>query len=298
MFHQRAIHLEILVSAVVCLSACSGSGTSVPPPATAVTEPASQTSGEALGANDAPSASAPADSPEPPAPPAPPSGTGAELAAQVVAAPDRSEADRGKDALRHPQELLTFLELAPGMRIADLGAGSGYTTELLARSVGPQGRVYGQNIKYVLEKFVKESWPARLEKPVMANVVRVDSELDKPLPEEAKDLDRVTMIFFYHDAVGQQVDMKAMNAAIYAALKPGGLFVIADHSARAGSGTSDTKELHRIDPEAVKSQLVEAGFEFVESADFLRDSADTLDWKVYERGFKTDRFVLKFRRPN
>ena len=87
------------------------------------------------------------------------------------------------------------------MKVAELMAGGGYTTELLARAVGPKGMVYGQNNKLVLDRFAEKPWTERLAKPVMKNVVRVDRELDDPLPPKAKNLDAVFMVLFYHDTV-------------------------------------------------------------------------------------------------
>src|SRR5712675_1251267 len=74
----------------------------------------------------------------------------------IVDAPDRSDADRALDGGRHPAEMLAFFGIAPGMKVAELGAGGGYTAELLARAVGPTGVVYGQNNKFVLERFAEK----------------------------------------------------------------------------------------------------------------------------------------------
>src|SRR5256885_13636905 len=161
----------------------------------------------------------------------------------VVDAPDRTPEDRALDAGRKPAETLAFLQISPGMRVADLGAGGGYTTELLARAVAPDGVVYAQNPDLFLKNFLKEVWPARLSRPAMKNVVRVDREFDDPLPPEAKDLDRVVMYAIYHDVSYMQVDRDRMNRAIFAALKPGGEFVVVDSSAKAGTGVSDAKTL-------------------------------------------------------
>ena len=92
----------------------------------------------------------------------------------VVAAPDRSEADRALDTGRHPAEMLAFFRVARGMKVAELGAGGGYTAELLARAVGPTGVVYAQNSKFILERFAAKPWSERLAKPVMSRVTRVD----------------------------------------------------------------------------------------------------------------------------
>ncbi len=225
-----------------------------------------------------------------------------DLAPAVVAAPDRAAEDRALDGGRHPAELLAVAGIAPGMRVADLQAGGGYTTELLARAVGPTGRVFGQNTPFVLQRFAEKPWSARLAKPVMANVVRVDRELEDPLPPEATDLDAITLVLFYHDAVWQKVDRARMNAAIFRALRPGGVFVVVDHSARAGAGTQDTETFHRIDESVVKDEVTRAGFKLAAEADFLRNPADARDWNdspraAGDRRGTSDRFVLKFVRP-
>ena len=162
-----------------------------------------------------------------PVPPAsaaatPVSGPSAEVRAtaqSIVAAADRSDADRALDAGRKPAELLSFFKVAPGMRVLDLAAGGGYTTELLARMVGDSGVVYGENPK-VLLGFVEPIWTERLQRPAMKHVVRVDAELDAPWPAEVKDLDLVTLVLIYHDTVWQETDRAKMNANIFAALKP------------------------------------------------------------------------------
>jgi len=219
----------------------------------------------------------------------------------IVAAPDRTPEDRALDAGRRPAELLAFLALRPGMKVADLGAGGGYTTELLARAVGPGGVVYGQNSRGLLG-FVGEAWAGRLARPVNANVVRVDREFDAPLPPEATGLDLVVMNALYHDTAWLGTDRAAMNRAVLAALRPGGLFVVIDSSARAGSGVADVKTLHRIDEAVVRQEVQAAGFRLAAEASFLRNPADARDWsssprEAAERRGTSDRFVLAFVRP-
>ena len=223
-------------------------------------------------------------------------------AAAAVAAPDRSAADRALDAGRFPAETLAFFGIRPGMRVAELGAAGGYTTELLARVVGPTGRVYGQNPKFILERFAEQPWSERLAKPVNARVVRVDREFDDPLPPEARDLDAVLIVLVYHDTVWLEADRARMNAAVFAALKSGGIYGVIDHSARPGTGTSDTKSLHRIEESVVTSEIQKAGFVLDAEAGFMRNPADALDWNASpsaagERRGTADRFVLKFRKP-
>lgn len=215
----------------------------------------------------------------------------------IVAAADRTADDRESDERRRPAELLTFLSVEPGMKVADLAAGGGYTTELLVRSVGPEGTVFAQNNAYSLERFVKESWPQRLEREVMRGVVRVDAEYDAPLPPEATGLDLVTIVFSYHDVIAQGHEPAVLNAAVFAALAPGGRYVVIDHSAVAGTPASEAKTLHRIDEAIVVEQVMAAGFERGRTSDFLRDPSDDLNAVSYKVGFRTDRFVLEFIKP-
>lgn len=220
----------------------------------------------------------------------------------IVTAADRSPEDRALDANRKPAELLAFLGIQPGWRIADLGAGGGYTTELLKRAVGDEGTVHGQNSKKLLEMFLEKPWSARLAKPVMKGVVRMDRDFDDPFPGDMRPLDAVTMVLFYHDTVWLGVNREAMNKAVFAALKPGGVFLIVDHSARPGDGIKVTDTFHRIDEEVVKSEVLAAGFVLDGEADFLRNKDDTRDWNdsrraAGERRGTSDRFVLRLRKP-
>jgi predicted methyltransferase len=217
----------------------------------------------------------------------------------AVAAPDRSDADRALDPGRHPAEMLTFFQVSPGLRIAELGAGGGYTTELLARTVGPGGVVFAQNNRLILERFAQKPWSDRLAKPVMRPVVRVDREFDDPLPPEAHDLDAVFIVLLYHDTVWMKVDRSKMNRAVFQALRPGGIYVVVDHSARPGAGLDDVQTLHRIEETTLKKEIEQAGFELAAEADFLRNAADARDWNdsptaAGERRGTSDRFVLKF----
>jgi len=226
-----------------------------------------------------------------------------DTARAVVGAPDRSADDRALDAGRHPQQLLAFIGVRPGMRIAEIGAGLGYTTELLARAVGPTGLVYGQNNRFILERFAEKPWTERLTKPVMKNVVRVDREFDEPLPPAAKDLDAVVNVMLYHDTVWMKTDRATMNRTIFAALKSGGIYTIVDHSGRPGTGTSEAQTLHRIEEKVVREEIEAAGFTLVADADFLRNPADARDWSASprtagERRGTSDRFVLKFAKPS
>lgn len=197
---------------------------------------------------------------------------------------------------------MKFLALKPGMRVAELGAGGGYTAELLARAVGIEGRVYGQNNKWILEKFAEKPWSERLQKPVMKNVMRLDTEFDAPFTDKVEPLDMVLDNMFYHDTVWMNVDRQKMNEAIFRALKKGGRYVVIDHSARAGAGLNDVKTLHRIEEKIVREEVLKAGFVFKASDEFLRNAADTRDWSASpsaagEKRGESDRFALMFEKP-
>jgi predicted methyltransferase len=220
----------------------------------------------------------------------------------IVAAPDRTEADRKLDPGRKPAALLAFLDVKPGMKVAEIFAGGGYTTELLARAVGPTGVVYGQNTRSILERFAERPWSGRLARPVNHNVVRVDRELDDPLPPEARDLDLVVSNIVYHDSVWLGADRARMNGAIFAALRGGGHYVVCDSSAKPGTGTEAARTLHRIDEAVVKSEVTAAGFQLEREGDFLRNPADARDWNsspgaAGARRGTSDRFCLSFRKP-
>jgi predicted methyltransferase len=223
------------------------------------------------------------------------------LTQALVDAVDRDEEDRKLDAGRHPGELLAFLGLKPGERVAEIGAGGGYTSELLARAVGPRGKVWGVNSAFIM-KFAEKPWGERLKRAAMKNVVRVDKEFDAPLPPDAKNLDAVVISLLYHDTVWMGVDRDKMNKAVFDSLRHGGEYVVVDHSAPEGSGTEDVKTTHRIDELFVIRDVERVGFHHAGSGDFLRNQADTRDWndsprEAGERRGTSDRFVLRFIKP-
>ncbi|HTO98964.1 MAG TPA: M1 family aminopeptidase [Myxococcales bacterium] len=221
----------------------------------------------------------------------------------LVDAPDRSETDRKLDPGRKPVETLEFLGVAPGMKVEDVGAGTGYTTELLARAAGPSGAVYMQNDPRWLP-FLKDALAERFTHPAMKGVIRAEVPFDDPVPPEAKDLDLVVMNVIYHDIANMPVDRVRMNQIIFNALRPGGAYVVIDSSAKDGSGLSATQTLHRIDPAVVKEEVEKAGFQLAGEGNFLRNPEDTRDWnsspgaatKLGKRG-QSDRFALRFVRP-
>jgi predicted methyltransferase len=160
----------------------------------------------------------------------------------------------------------------------------------MARTVGAGGKVFGQNDR------TSEKFEARRASPGMANAVSWIHPYDDPaagLPP----LDLITFLFAYHDTTFMGVDRAQMNKALFAALKPGGLLVIADHSARPEDGADVGKLYHRIAEATVRAELEAAGFKLVESADFLRNPDDPRTAIVFRSPIKVDEFVLKFAKP-
>jgi predicted methyltransferase len=295
---KRALLLAILA----ILPACGG-GASQPAPTTPAPAPAPTPS--------APATALPASSGESPKPDAKPEEKGpkpedtASLPASVkaaVEASDRDADDKALDAGRKPGTLLQFCGVAEGGKVAEIGAGGGYTAELLARAVGPKGKVYGVNNKWVLERFAEKPWAARLAKPVNKNVTRLDREFDDPFPKDVKGLDVVLINLFFHDTYWLKVDRDRMNKAVMTALKPGGTYCILDHSGRAGTGTSEVQTLHRIEQKVVVDDVQKAGFKLGAESDAWRNPSDTRDWNAApfaakEKRGTSDRFALKFVKP-
>lgn len=276
---MRLLHLALL-------SACSLASPGEAPPS-----PADSSDADATAAGQAP-AGAPADDADAS------TVTATEAIAAAIAHPDRPADDRERDPGRAPEAILALLEVKPGDTVADLMAGRGYYTELLARTVGREGTVYAQNNAYVVERFADEALTARLARPGLQHVVRLDRELeDLGLPEGQ--LDAAFMGLFYHDSVWMGADRDAMNEAIFAALKPGGVFVVTDHHAAPGKGVEHVKTLHRIEKVVVQREIEAAGFVLDGESERLRNPRDDRTRNVFEDGLrgKTDRFVLRFRKP-
>jgi predicted methyltransferase len=229
------------------------------------------------------------------------SGDPSPAARSIVDAPDRLDSDRQLDPGRRPAELLTFLRISPGMRVGEIVAGAGYTAELLARAVAPNGVVYAENPGFILRD-AEGAWASRLARPVMRLVVRADRELEDPFPPEARPLDLVVVNLVYHDTVLLGIDRDKMNRAAFDALKSGGRYAVIDHSARGGSGISDVERLHRIDEAVVRAEVSRAGFRLETADSFLRNPSDTRDWNASPRAAggrrgTSDRFALMFTKP-
>lgn len=218
--------------------------------------------------------------------------------AAALANEARSQESRARDAERRPGDVLALAGIAKGMRVADLASGRGYYAELLASAVGPSGSVVLHNPPYVVERFGDMGVPALLAKPHMANARGLVAPLEA-LPLEAGTLDAIFLVLFYHDLYWQETDRAAMQRAIFDALVPGGVFVVVDHHAAAGSGARDAKTLHRIDVDEVKRDVARGGFELALESDVLHRPGDDRTSNVFDEAIRgrTDRFVLVFRKP-
>ena len=223
--------------------------------------------------------------------------------AAAVADPARPQADRDRDADRKPAESIAFAGLKPGQRIADLLPGGGYFTRIFSGVVGPKGQVFAVAPPKRPDAPADRPEPSAAVRAIAAeehykNVsVSVEKIAELKLPEN---LDMVWTSQNYHDVHNvPNIDVGAFNKAVLASLKPGGIYIVIDHATEKGAGFTATSTLHRSDPDAVKSEVMAAGFEFVGSSDVIANPADDHKAKVFEQGLrdKTDRFVLKFRKP-
>jgi len=250
----------------------------------------------------------------------------------ILSSPDRTAADRANDLRRKPEQMLAFIGIRPGIVALDLSAAGGYTTELLARSIGQAGKVYGQsrprdpnqsptsstvsegNSRPNLAPVATAPAAAPRPSPVAladrearlheagipaAPIVALSRPFEDPVPSElaAEQIDLVTLMFNYHDLGHLGVDRAAMNRAVFRALKPGGLYVIADHAGRPGTGISESGTLHRIEEAFLRQEVEAAGFKLVEEGTFLRNPNDPRNKNTPDPPQPKDEFVLKFVRP-
>jgi predicted methyltransferase len=243
----------------------------------------------------------------------------------IVDSPDRSAADRTKDLRRHPVELFAFIGAQPGWTVLDMSTGGGYTTELLARIVGPTGLVWAQSRprnpdvpalrpmqpegggaapaaapapRSTADVLAERSDRMKAAGVAAAPIAYAALPFDNPVPPEAVGkLDLVTLMFNYHDFGWIPVDRARMNRAIFAALKPGGFYVIADHAGRPGTGISESGTLHRIEESFLRSEVEAAGFRLVAEGSFLRNPNDPRDQNAPNPPQPKDEFVLKFMKP-
>jgi len=243
----------------------------------------------------------------------------------IVNSPDRSPADRTNDIRRHPVELFAFIGAQPGWTVLDVSTGGGYTTELLARMVGPTGLVWAQSRprnpdapaarpmqpegggaapaaapapRSTADVLAERSDRMKAAGVAAAPIAYAALPFDNPVPPEAVGkLDLVTLMFNYHDFGWIPVDRARMNRAIFAALKPGGFYVIADHAGRPGTGISESGTLHRIEESFLRSEVEAAGFRLVAEGNFLRNPNDPRDQNAPNPPQPKDEFVLKFVKP-
>jgi predicted methyltransferase len=216
--------------------------------------------------------------------------------------PARSDRDRKRDALDHPAEILRLAGIKPGMQVADLLAGDGYYSELLSYVVGPKGKVLMLN-NAAFDGWAK-SWPKRVADNRLPNVEHRTIDLNK-MNLGAGTLDAVLLIKVYHDLYWvdsgndwPKVDVKSTLDQIASALKPGGVLLIVDHSAKAGTGSAEATPLHRIEEAFARKDFESRGLKLTAQSDLLRHPEDKRDTNSYEGPAvgKTDRFVLVFRK--
>jgi predicted methyltransferase len=222
----------------------------------------------------------------------------------AVDSPTRPPQDRALDAGRRPDQMLAFFAIQPGMKVGEIFAGGGYTTQLLSAAVGPEGTVYAQNPVFPPERQqIGDVFAKRLTNPQLKNVVAISKgyDADDLFGAAPGSLDAVITNMNYHDLVLFKADRAKINGAIFKALKPGGEYGIVDHSAKAGSGLSDLK-LHRIDEDFVISEVEKSGFKLAAASGALRHPDDDRTWITNPQGSgarrgTSDRFMLKFVKP-
>lgn len=221
---------------------------------------------------------------------------------KAVSNPARPAADRKRDALDRPADVLRLAGIKPGMQVADLMAAEGYYTELVSNIVGTKGHVLMLN-NTAYDRW-SPGWPKRIAGNRLSNVEKRTVDLDH-MDLTPGSLDAVLMIKIYHDLYwvdpkGEwpKIDVPAVLDQLARALKPGGVLLVVDHSAKAGTGNADAGRLHRIDEAFAKKDIESHGFELVSHSDVLRKPEDKRDLLSYEGpGLNhTDRFVLVFRR--
>ena len=224
---------------------------------------------------------------------------GADAYDAAVAQAGRFKADRERDAIDHPAEVLRLTGIKPGMKVADVLAGDGYYSELLSYLVGPKGHVQLIN-NAAFEKWSEGAWAKRLENGRLPNVEHQLAELEH-MPLGDKSLDAVLLIKVYHDmywvqadSIWPKVDVATVLDEIARAIKPGGILLLVDHSAAAGTGSSVAGSIHRIDEQFARHDFESRGFKVIATTDVLRHPEDKRDLITYKGPMlgKTDRFVL------
>jgi len=223
----------------------------------------------------------------------------------AVAHAGRSAADVKRDSLDHPADVLRLSGIKPGMRVADVLAGDGYYSELASYVVGPKGKVFMIN-NAAFDHWSDGPLQARLEADRLRNVEHETLDLNH-MNLEPGSLDAVFLIKVYHDlywvdseGVWPKIDTGGVLDQLARALKPGGVLLLVDHSAKPGTGNSAATALHRIDEAYAIKDFESRGLKVVAKSDLLKrpdDARDQISYKGPMLG-KTDRFVLVFRKPS
>ncbi len=223
--------------------------------------------------------------------------------AAAVADPGRPADDRARDADRKPAEVVAFAGVKPGDTVVDLIPGGGYFTRILSKAVGPTGHVYALVPSYVAKIYPQAAtaMQALAAEPAYRNVTVWVEGVGKLAGQGPVDM--VWTSQNYHDLHGPSLPpdtASVIDHAVLAALRPGGVFVIEDHVAEAGSGVRDAGTLHRIDPAFVRDEVVSAGFVLEAESPVLRNPLDPHTARVFDPSIRghTDQFVFKFRKPS
>jgi predicted methyltransferase len=223
--------------------------------------------------------------------------------AAAVADSSRPDSDTTRDADRKPEQTLAFSSIKPGDQVADYVADSGYFTRLFASVVGSKGHVYAVEPTAF---FKYQSFPksiAELQGYAVAHpnvTVTTAAALEGLKFPEKLDLFWISQDYHdLHDEFMGPVDIAAFNKAVYSALRPGGVYVILDHSAAPGAPANVTETLHRIEASTVRREVEAAGFKFDSESSILANPADPRTAKVFDQSIRghTDQFILKFRKP-
>ena len=217
----------------------------------------------------------------------------------ALADDSRPATEREQDAGRHPGEVLMFAGLEPGWRVADLTAGAGYYSRILAGAVGPEGHVYAHNPSWVAERFPAPNEALGELAASIPNMTHVVAPIEAFADGIDAPLDAVFMVLFYHDTLYDGTDRAAMNQAIYDALRPGGVYVVIDHHAPDGTGAEMGNTTHRMEASLAEAEITAAGFVLDGQSDVLANPDDPRDVSVFDPAFRrnTDRFVYRFRKP-
>ncbi len=220
----------------------------------------------------------------------------------AIADSKRPSSEIDQDVSRKPESVLKFVGVKPNDHVIDLVPGGGYYTRLFSKIVGSKGVVYSVTPNELLQKFPKamEAPNAIANSGDYKNVVVLQQPAVPLTVPQPVDVVFTSMNYHdYHNPLFGSPDMAEFNKSVFNALKPGGVFVVLDHAATAGSGLDATNTLHRIDPAAAKKEIMAAGFEFVGESKALNNSNDDHTLSVFDKSLRgnTDRFIYKFRRP-